>query len=273
MKHSDSLGAIGTALAKVNGELKSISKDKVNPQYSTKFVTLDAIIETVRPLLAKNGLSIIQGAATPHTDAEGQLAALTVETMILHESGEWVCASIVLPVGTKPIKDGGETIGHAPTAQTAGATLTYGRRYGLAMLLAVAADEDDDDDGNKASENSGAKRTTQARPAQAAKPKASDRVIGAIDRLPAWPAPYKFAGVPLKDAPLEELERVLKWEPKPDKIESYAPLKDAIALELDRRRAEPKAQGELLTPPAAGKRNDFETPSKALDQKDDDLPF
>lgn len=246
MKHSDALDVLAPALNKVHAELKAIAKDGTNPHFKSKFMTYDAIMDVVRPLCAKHGLSVIQGAATPHTDTEGTVTALAVDTMLLHVSGQWVANSVTLPVGTVPIKDENKkVIGEAPTAQTAGATVTYGRRYGIAALLAIAADEDDD--GNRASERHAPRGSVSATPT-------SRRVVDAITTLPKWNG-YEFADMPLTKAPVEELRRLLEWRPAKD-AGRYEPLKDAIQMELDRRRA------------------DFNVPHEGLKEpKDDGLPF
>ena len=61
-----------------------------------------------------------------------------VETVLAHESGEWISGELLLPL-TKA------------DAQGVGSAITYGRRYGLAAIVGIVADEDDD--GNAASRN------------------------------------------------------------------------------------------------------------------------
>jgi hypothetical protein len=57
--------------------------------------------------------------------------AITVESRIIHTSGEWIATTVTIPV-TKP------------DAHGLGSALTYGRRYSVSALLAISADEDDD---------------------------------------------------------------------------------------------------------------------------------
>lgn len=237
MKSSASLAALAPALVAAQADLKSITKDKVNPHFKSKYVTLDAIIEAVRPVLAAHGLSVVQGG---YGDLDVQPGIFGVETTLVHTSGEWLSTFVEVPLAKKD-------------PQGAGSGITYGRRYGLSALLSLATDEDDD--GNHATQGGKAaeRRPATAKTADAAKPSA--RVTGAIDRLPDWPAPYKFAKMLLKEAPKEELLRIIEWEPKD--VARYAPLKEAIVLELDRRRND----------------SDFATASPALAQPKDDLPF
>ena len=136
MKTSDTLANLAPALAKAQGELKAIQKDATNPHFRNTYASLDTILESVRPVLAKHGLSLVQGAVAPHTDENGVIRSFVVETMLLHASGEYLTNAAIMPLGK-------------PDAQGAGGALTYGRRYGVSALLALATEEDDD--GNTAS--------------------------------------------------------------------------------------------------------------------------
>lgn len=131
MKTSDSLAAIAPALVKASAELKAIVKDSTNPHFRSTYASLDTIIDTVRPVLAKHGLALVQGANSPHTDEHGRLSAFTVETMLLHASGEYIANTVVMPVGKAD-------------PQGTAAAVTYGRRYSLSSLLCLATDEDQD---------------------------------------------------------------------------------------------------------------------------------
>jgi len=58
-----------------------------------------------------------------------------VETILAHESGEWIGSTIFLPLGEEKGKS---------QAQLAGSVITYLRRYSLAGILGMYADEDGD---------------------------------------------------------------------------------------------------------------------------------
>jgi hypothetical protein len=62
------------------------------------------------------------------------MQSVTVESRIIHTSGEWISTTVTIPV-TKP------------DAHGLGSALTYGRRYSVSALLAISADEDDDANG------------------------------------------------------------------------------------------------------------------------------
>lgn len=131
MKHTDSLVKLAPSLVAAQAELKAVGKDSTNPHFKNKYASLDAIIDTVRPVLAKHGLAIVQGATVPMTTDVGGLVGFAVETMLVHTSGEWLTNTAIMPLGKAD-------------PQGAGGALTYGRRYGLSALLSLATEEDDD---------------------------------------------------------------------------------------------------------------------------------
>jgi hypothetical protein len=136
MKQSDSLTKLAPALVTAHSALKAITKDATNPHFKNRYASLDAIMEAVRPVLVQNGLAIIQGGAAPVSNVDGQVTGVAVETMLVHSSGEYITSAITLPIDK-------------PTPQAVGGAITYGRRYGVAALLALTTEEDDD--GNAAS--------------------------------------------------------------------------------------------------------------------------
>ena len=136
MDSSESILAIAPALSAAQAEFTGIEKTGLNPAFRSQYITLDTIIATIRPILAKHGLSIHQSMGEKYRTEEGRLIAVDVCTTILHKSGEWISSEVHCPV-TKP------------DVQGVGSCFTYGRRYGLTGLLGLAADVDDD--GNAAS--------------------------------------------------------------------------------------------------------------------------
>jgi len=146
MKRSESIANIASALCKFQAECPAPKKIAENPHFKSKYSPLEEIISTIRPHLAKNGLSFFQSTTT---EAEN----ICVTTLILHSSGEYIESEpLKLPMGKV-------------TAQGAGSAVTYARRYSLCAALGIAAE--DDDDGNAATEQ----------------PKASDKQLNFIDSL------------------------------------------------------------------------------------------
>lgn len=130
MQHSESIAKIAEALAAFQSEVKDPRRDGNNPHFRSKYVQIDGLLDAVRPVLSKHGLSVVQS-----TGGNGQ--DISVTTMILHNSGEWIETDALVLKAVKADPQG------------AGSAVTYGRRYGLSAALGVAWD--DDDDGNAAS--------------------------------------------------------------------------------------------------------------------------
>lgn len=131
MNKTDSIANLAKSLALAQKEIKPAHFDATNPHFRNRYATLASVYEACRTPLAKNGLSVIQGV----TDFEGHTY---LETMLVHESGEYITS------GTKLIVD-------KESMQGLGSAITYARRYALAAMIGVVADEDDD--GNQASQN------------------------------------------------------------------------------------------------------------------------
>jgi hypothetical protein len=123
------------ALVAVQAEFRGVAKDGRNPAFNSRYMTLDSILDDLRPLLVKNGLFITQSIDHIKFTDEGRLSCLTVSTVIHHVSGAEWSTSVPIPV----VK---------PDAQGVGGCITYGRRYALCSLLMISAD--DDLDGNDA---------------------------------------------------------------------------------------------------------------------------
>jgi hypothetical protein len=129
MTTSETIGALAPSLIKAQSQMQGITKEGKHPAFKSKYVTLDSILDTLRPILTSNGLMLTQGSSKPET-----LQAVTVESRIIHTTGEWISTTVTIPV-TKP------------DAHGLGSALTYGRRYSVSALLAISADEDDDANG------------------------------------------------------------------------------------------------------------------------------
>lgn len=142
---SDSIKNLAIALVKFNAEVRIIEKDSTNPHFKNAYASLDTIIDEVRPLLAKHGLSVMQ---FPGGDGE----KFTLRSMILHESGEWIESE---PITMRPVKNDPQGIGSCST---------YARRYSLSAMLSL--NTGDDDDGNDATQPLRQQQTSYSQPNQ-----------------------------------------------------------------------------------------------------------
>lgn len=123
MKMSESISALATALAKAQGEMENASKNAANPHFKSKYADLSEVLNTIRPVLSKHGLAIVQMPSF----AEG---VAHVETMLMHSSGEWLAEVASAPVSKQD-------------AQGVGSAITYLRRYSAAAFAAIAQEDDD----------------------------------------------------------------------------------------------------------------------------------
>ena len=110
-------------------EFKGMTPDGTNPFFKSSYITLDGILETVRPILSKHNLCVLQ-------EATGDGEYIFVKTKLAHISGEILETDILR---MKPQKN---------DPQSMGSCITYAKRYQLAALLGIC--ESVDDDGNKA---------------------------------------------------------------------------------------------------------------------------
>jgi len=125
MKQSESVQNLAAALVKAQSAMRVLPKSAKGYGYS--YTPLDVIVDAIRQPLAENGLSFIQMP----TIADG----VGLTTRLLHESGEWIEETAVLPL---------PTVGKSNEAQAYGAGLTYLRRYAISAMLGLATDEDVD---------------------------------------------------------------------------------------------------------------------------------
>ena len=123
------------AFVKFQSEFKGMKPDSSNPFFKSTYISLDGILETARPILAKNGLAVIQ-------EATGDGDYIFVKTKLIHESGEMIETEILK---MKPQKN---------DPQSMGSCITYSKRYQLAALLGICECIDDDANTAKYGNNS-----------------------------------------------------------------------------------------------------------------------
>lgn len=128
MHMSTSIAAISKAILASQKEMGGAVKDSNNPFFKSKYSDLESVIAACKTALNNHGITVLQ----PHSCIDG---ADYIETLLLHESGEWMMSHtrIVVAKMNDP--------------QAFGSAISYSRRYGLQSLLSIPAV---DDDGEKA---------------------------------------------------------------------------------------------------------------------------
>lgn len=124
MRTSESVTNIAKALVKAQSEMGSVVKDSKNPFFKSSYATLNAVREAVLPLLNKYGITVLQ----PMVSQDNKQF---VETVLLHESGEFISGTTEVVVGKQN------------DPQAAGSGISYARRYSLLSVLCGSADDDD----------------------------------------------------------------------------------------------------------------------------------
>lgn len=128
MNSSTNINELAKALSQAQVKFASVTKQNAvdTGKYKYVYADLATILEAVRKPLSEHGLSV---TAIVHSMSER--GEVPVETVLMHESGQWISSTVALPVP-----------GGGPQAM--GSSITYARRYGLSGLLGIAAEEDDD---------------------------------------------------------------------------------------------------------------------------------
>ena len=135
MKTSEKIDQLLPDLFKVKASILPLKKEANNPYFNSKYVDLNAVLDGVENILEANGFILLQ-----------PVVGKTVETVILHKSGQFISSEMELVLDKN-------------TMQALGSAVSYSRRYSLVSLLGLKSE---DDDGNGA--------TFQSAPAPKAKP-------------------------------------------------------------------------------------------------------
>lgn len=123
---SDDLKELFTALAKAQGEMKTAGLNAENPFFKSSYSDLTEIVRASRPVLTKNGLSVIQQILSSNEGIH------MFHCILAHSSGQWIETRMRI----SPLKS---------DIQSLASYITYLRRYTYAAIVGVVtADEDDD---------------------------------------------------------------------------------------------------------------------------------
>lgn len=140
------MNKIATAFIKAKREFSPALKDKTNPAFRSKYADLGACLEAVNDALLNNSIALYQETSEDET-------GVTVETVLLHESGEHIRSGKL----------------HVPAAkqdpQGYGSALTYARRYSLMTACGIAPEDDDGNAGSKSKQPAAAPVKAMPKPA------------------------------------------------------------------------------------------------------------
>jgi hypothetical protein len=124
MNRSDTVGELAKALVQAQADFGPLVKGSKNEFFRSKYSDLSAVMDVIRGPLHEHGLCFVQ------TNEPDEPGFITLETTLIHTSGEWVAGRIRMPlVKSDP--------------QGYGSAMTYARRYALQAILGLAAEDDD----------------------------------------------------------------------------------------------------------------------------------
>lgn len=166
MATKEGVATLAQALLGFQSEAPALQRDKINPHFRSKYLSLEALMEQVLPILNAHGLVLIQQPGfVPNQDGDGGTTLVpTLTTTLLHaNSGEKLESVMLLQAGKND-----------PQGQ--GAAITYARRQAFMAAMGLVADADDD--GNRAQNRKPASTgkaagTAAAAPASADAPQAA----------------------------------------------------------------------------------------------------
>ena len=123
MNKSETIASLAAALNKAQAEMSGAKKSAANPFFRSSYANLEEVINCVKEPFANNGLSFVQFPIS----GDG-LAG--VETIIMHESGEFIANEFMLKCAKND-------------PQGMGSAITYARRYGLQSAVGIPSEDDD----------------------------------------------------------------------------------------------------------------------------------
>jgi hypothetical protein len=95
IEHSPDITKLAEALNLAQSEMRAVPKDSSNPHFKNRYASLEAVIDTTKPVLTKHGLAF--------TQAPGALidGAVEITTMLMHKSGQWLRSTLHMPVAKR----------------------------------------------------------------------------------------------------------------------------------------------------------------------------
>ncbi|HEX7277545.1 MAG TPA: ERF family protein [Acidimicrobiales bacterium] len=179
---SASINQLAAAFVAVQIEIDPIVKNRSadTSHYVTNFADLKSILDAVLPILNKHGLALAQ---FPGNDGAGRA---TLDTYLMHKSGEFISASQLL----SPAKNDPQGLGSA---------ITFARRYAACAILNIRTYDDDGNAGSGHDSNIGQASPRQQKGRQQAPPAPPAPPADTPPRPPQAAPPNPLAAVGWSD--------------------------------------------------------------------------
>ena len=114
LRFSEQLDKIAPALIRAQGNMTEVLKESTNPAFRSKYADLGNCLDATLPALQAQGIAVLQAPG-------GDGVTILLETMLLHESGQFIASTLAL----KPTKN---------DPQGCGSAITYARRYAVLAM-------------------------------------------------------------------------------------------------------------------------------------------
>ena len=166
MKKSEQIEVLAKALCKFQSEISGAKKGSENPFFHSKYANLEEVISCAKEALMNNGLSVSQFPISNDRQAG-------VETILMHESGQWISGKCLLACSKVD-------------PQGMGSAITYARRYSYQSILGIPSEDDDGNSASKPEPAAPAKKKKSAPISAEDKKKKSDPGNVAVNDELAW---------------------------------------------------------------------------------------
>lgn len=120
MNKSEAIGELAKALQTSQMAMNGAYKDSKNPFFKSSYADLKQVMQVFQTYYAPNGLAVSQLVGVD-----------CIETILMHESGQWISSSCALPIAKQN------------DPQAMGSSISYMRRYSLSSILGVYQTDDD----------------------------------------------------------------------------------------------------------------------------------
>ena len=91
MNKSETIKELASALNKAQADMSGAKKKATNPFFKSKYSDMNAVVDAVRIPFSDNGLSYSQFPLFEN-------GCVGVETILMHDSGEWISSILMLPM-------------------------------------------------------------------------------------------------------------------------------------------------------------------------------
>jgi len=125
--HSAQLDQFAVALSAAQGAFVPAAQSANNPHFKKDYTDLSDVWDVIRVPFATNAIAVCQ----PPANKVGA-STVTVHTMLIHKSGQWMRCSLTCSAAMN-------------NPQSIGSVVTYLRRYGLMGMAGVTSRGEDDD--------------------------------------------------------------------------------------------------------------------------------